>query len=958
MLNLYLFNLTRRVVLPFLLMLIALPAFSQIRLVADLDPGLTGDEDDAPQTYRLHESDGHRAFFVAGSKQLWTSDGTAEGTHIVRELGTISELKVINGIAFLATFSEEEGTELWTSDGTREGTVLLKDIYPGHGGSAPANFLVVGNVLYFSANNKVNGRELWTSDGTLSGTVQVKDIQPGIAGSNPSNLTLSGNKIFFKATDGVTGHELWASDGSSAGTYLVKDIDPTPGLSSAPDYITDVNGSVFFSATAPGIGKQLWKSDGTNAGTVLVKILRGGGQSSNISQMVNVADKVFFQATDGIHGLELWRSDGTDAGTFMVKDITPGPGSNVSEINDPHMVELTNVNGKLFFVAVATDYQRLWVSDGSEAGTKPISDIFAVNFAFLEPGITEINGEAYFIAAGYNGINLFKSDGETVTVVKENAAANYTSDVQFREVDGKFLYISDQFYWTTDGTESGTGKLKWIGYPNHSLPEYLTDAGDLLYFQTYGQPSGIWKSDGTTSGTTKLSVSYAYELYGYNNLLFAWAGAGVLRSDGTTSGTFNLNTSLQGPQHFQGMNNKVYFGATTSAEGSELWQTDGTIAGTAIVKDINPGPNASTVPTSLTAVDNTLYFAGTAPGLGHELYKTDGTAAGTTLVKDINPGTGSSYIDKGIAFNGKLIFHANTDANGIEVWVSNGTAEGTIMLKDIRTNDPYTTIGNPDLSNLVANENFVFFTARNDAGKISLWRTNGTPAGTIKLRDYESTVILPLLGANSTHAIFLVQVSGAVELWKSNGTTTGTQRIRIFSDHGYSAWSKAAILNNVIYFNLASAGEGIWRTDGTVAGTYPIEFEGYGSELTASGGYVYFSGYSPYYGSELFLIDEASHSAVSARQGIAAETTEFTNDHVSGYPNPFNSNITLRVDGESDQTFTLNVITAKGEKISQSVEMKYNVDYALGQSWRSGMYVLQIVEHNKMTTKKVIKLND
>jgi ELWxxDGT repeat protein len=55
-----------------------------------------------------------------------------------------------------------------------------------------------------------------------------------------------------------------------------------------------------------------------------------------------------------------------------------------------------------------------------------------------------------------------------------------------------------------------------------------------------------------------------------------------------------------------------------------------------LVKDINPGAFNS-YPQSLTVVGNTLFFTAYDGVNGFELWKSDGTAAGTVLVKDIRP---------------------------------------------------------------------------------------------------------------------------------------------------------------------------------------------------------------------------------------------------------------------------------------------------------------------------------
>ena len=68
------------------------------------------------------------------------------------------------------------GYELWATDGTAEGTRLVKDLLPGAGSSYPGNLVDVGGVLYFTANAVYNKLELWRTDGTEPGTVKVKDL--------------------------------------------------------------------------------------------------------------------------------------------------------------------------------------------------------------------------------------------------------------------------------------------------------------------------------------------------------------------------------------------------------------------------------------------------------------------------------------------------------------------------------------------------------------------------------------------------------------------------------------------------------------------------------------------------------------------------------------------------------------------------------------------------------------
>jgi ELWxxDGT repeat protein len=73
---------------------------------------------------------------------------------------------VISDVIFFKASVDEYGWELWKSDGTEEGTVMVKDIRPGPDPSDPNGMTVMGDTLYFSAKDGIHGNELWTSDGT------------------------------------------------------------------------------------------------------------------------------------------------------------------------------------------------------------------------------------------------------------------------------------------------------------------------------------------------------------------------------------------------------------------------------------------------------------------------------------------------------------------------------------------------------------------------------------------------------------------------------------------------------------------------------------------------------------------------------------------------------------------------------------------------------------------------
>lgn len=114
------------------------------------------------------------------------------------------------------------------------------------------------------------------------------------------------------------------------------------------------------------------------------------------------------------------------------------------------------------------------------------------------------------------------------------------------------------------------------------------------------------------------------------------------------------------------LGNKIFFTASNAANGEELWITDGTVAGTKMVKDINPGSDGSD-PRYLCAVGGKVYFSATTPDYGSELWVSDGTDAGTTLASDIYVGSEGSNPSNLTAMGAdkSLVVFAAQDENSV-----------------------------------------------------------------------------------------------------------------------------------------------------------------------------------------------------------------------------------------------------------------------------------------------------
>src|SRR5207302_7654 len=132
----------------------------------------------------------------------------------------IHDLTALNCLLLFFADDGVHGEELWRSDGTREGTRLVKDINPGSGDSAPAlasalkTTAVFQGKMFFAADDGTHGTELWKTDGTATGTAEVT-VLTGPSGSDPrvSDLTAANGKLFMSTTLGLV-----ASDGTAAGT--------------------------------------------------------------------------------------------------------------------------------------------------------------------------------------------------------------------------------------------------------------------------------------------------------------------------------------------------------------------------------------------------------------------------------------------------------------------------------------------------------------------------------------------------------------------------------------------------------------------------------------------------------------------------------------------------------------------------------------------------------------------
>jgi ELWxxDGT repeat protein len=680
----------------------------------------------------------------------------------------------------------------------------------------------------------------------------VKDINPvpGVTGSSPSNFISLGGVAVFTAFEGETGLTLWRSDGTPAGTWRLAEICPIGGSCGYVQFLAKVEGRAFLI-----LGQDVWVTDGTDAGTLrLTDDLLGVALGA---AWVPEQRALYFFATERAHGTGLWRTDGTPAGTHLVAGFAPGA----------QLWALTAFRGRVWFGAwIRPRGGSIWRSDGTERGTVLVEQS-------SRPGLPILHGVVgrrllFTGLFGAKGLELWATDGTPrgTEAILRLRGRYYDATIQ----NGRLFFVADnpgrgQELWSSDGTSRGTRVLSDLPAKEaffadsgaHTLSLPRTSIPGRFLVQAGGPAHGVelWVSDGVSSGSagTRLvrdicpgPCQGAGRVLAANQGLFYFAGSDGTHgvepwvSDGTPAGTRLVRDLCPGicgsdpffPSRFAG---RLLFSAKDDVNGRELWSTDGTASGTVRLTDLAPDDPEYSF--QGIAVGGRFLFAAADGESGSELWSTDGTAAGTSLVADINQADfGGSAVSGLRALGGEAVFFADDGLHGHELWKSDGTAAGTSLVAELEPG-PEPSLPPTVLASAVAGGKLFLLLVEYDGG-VSLWRTDGTAAGTIRLRDSSSSPVpwnyTELRAVGGTVFLTLYSNDLGLQLWATDGTVAGTRKV-VDAGPGKAVVNPFGLteLNGKLYFFATGADDlaGLWQTDGTEAGT--VQVKSFGASFEA-----------------------------------------------------------------------------------------------------------------------------
>jgi trimeric autotransporter adhesin len=927
--------------------------------------------------------------------ELWISDGTATGTHLLKDISTGSDyslplfFKKMGNLVFFLAQTPETGYELWCTDGTKEGTKLVKDIFPGTTSSIdPVNnhspeFTEFQGKLVFKASDAIGNYQLWCTDGTEIGTIPVTNKT---FVNYPSDLAvLSDSILLFSGYTWSEGIELWKTDGTFDGTSLLKDILTGPN-SSYPKVISVSDGYALIQANTEDTninGTELWRTDGTETGTFkkknfinsLVIISAGHLDGQDFVVVHDVGDKI-----------NLYKTDGSTQAPVLLKTLATNA-YYVIEHSDKHRLEK---NGKLYFTYEHPNegFGTLWKTDGTAAGTQiasyldknailvktdaeqickisndrlesvddlPTETPISVGFTRSRPGFTE----PYFSQNGNAVYSVFRTENsnDNFNLSKINlltGQVNYIHTfLESNQLNGNCTPLSSlgsKFFFTANEPinnnrslymmDAETGEqVSFTDFANNPNPLFLYSSEKFsngkIFFKKNDNVnyfySEIWTSDGTINGT-KMLISLQYD---YTYLSF-----------------FEINGKV------------IFNHQASSAQGDAqngLWRSDGTINGT---ERFETG-----VILDLVKIGNKVFYIKKTKHADQdyrfEIWKTDGET--TEFVKFAGFETILGPPSYPLIF--EISIPINLGDHYAELKRSNANGVLTDFLPTLV--EGFAPIPTASIK-AAANAQNCFVAYKFDpllpnAGLL-LWKC---PLGgsqfefVASIPANDSTILEEMFafGDKVVASTYPYDAYYAHSLWLHDGINSLASKVIVNpTGDDYLGEFKPVGDSMLVFRAFTGTNWTIWRTDGTESGTSKLADFPAGSANTnvsfpvirnffVVGKYLYFSGFDELHGDELWVLDLTQPASVAVPFLLKNKKSDLT---IS--PNPTSGSFFIAYKNEKlENVKSIEIMDNQGVFVKKMDKNALNeLDI---KEFAAGIYVVKVVfEDGKMEVSRLVKI--
>ncbi len=785
-----------------------------VELVEDLQSQPKGID---ASSLKMVEANGFRFFAVETMEhgtEVWRTDGTSAGTIRLTNLPIQPGDSAIRGLAAFrdrAYFFADDGIhgmELWATDGTVEATHLVSDLEPGKASSfisfnPEPEMVVAGSHLYFMASTKSSGRQIYRTDGTSEGTVKVTSLD-----SNTtvyfSDIAWFKEALYFRRLTRFAAAEIWKLDTQSG---ELRHINPSqPDIRITSEFLSFGDRIWFTERRNGGLSDRFWEVHENGLEEVLT-LPPGEGQLGFNSHFVSNG-KLFssYSRVGSPSSQGLWVTDGTAEGSqVLVSDYTSslvehdgqvyflkngefwhtdGTASGTGPVGvEGLFADLVADSGRLFLTRIEQQiYQkRLWVSDGTSAGTRELQSFLSVQ---LIPGSLPSSTSTAFPFLAYDAVHgweLWDTNGAHTSAVLIKDLRIGTADAfphQITSVEGDLYFLSGFSFSNSSGVpiqlQHGQSAMRVTG--NSFLNSTILAGGEsATYFTSNFPHEQLSRLSGNgvevVKSFTNTRIS-AIQTHADNVFFFVAQGpeAGLWYSNGTESGTTRIKPSTSQTTHFKvdPTTGRLWFYPYDVVIGRELWISDGTSEGTHLVKDVTPGVASSDI-LALHVANGLAYF--TVEG---QAWVSDGTEVGTVRLESVEAAMGIHKTDSFASINDVIYMSVFTTDRGWEVVRTQGTAETSWFVTDLSQSSS-SLAGAP--FNLTPFRERLLFAAW-DADGLSLWTSEDT--GSTRLRSFGPDIQIRNWSIAEDTLFFTTndQLTGKQEIWASNGTAEGTRKLQ------------------------------------------------------------------------------------------------------------------------------------------------------------------------------------